>query len=181
MFSGEESTSCNLTYVVIKPISVFRFQGINSNQSFRDKSGSGSGTCNGAGNRRELRQRKSSNTDQEKTLTDDEIVESCKVKMLSQPFVSLHNNNFQMTYDATGCFHWCPSRNFDEGVMTRQVRRGHHQWLSQGLGLIVVRSFTQALCRAAKSYSPSVSLSLIYLISGWSLETAGDPGLGTMC
>ena len=25
-----------------------------------------------------------------------------------------------MTYDATGCFHWCPSRNYEECVMTRQ-------------------------------------------------------------
>ena len=36
-------------------------------------------------------------------------------------------------------------------------------------------------CCAAKSYSPSVSLGLIYLISGWTVRTAGDPGLGTMC
>ena len=28
--------------------------------------------------------------------------------------------NHQMPYDATGCFHWCPSRNFDECIMTRQ-------------------------------------------------------------
>ena len=25
-----------------------------------------------------------------------------------------------MTYDATGCFHWCPSRNYEECVMSRQ-------------------------------------------------------------
>ena len=70
---------------VIKWISIPRFKGINSNQSFRDKSGSGSGTSNG-GHRRELRHRKSSNTDQEKNLTDDEIVESCKVKIVLQTF-----------------------------------------------------------------------------------------------
>ena len=97
-----------------------RFQGINTSQSLREKPSSGSSS----GNLKELRLRKSSQTDGDKGgQTDDEIVESCKVKMLSQPFVSLHNYNFQMTYGATGCFHWCPSRNFDEGVMTRQVRR----------------------------------------------------------
>ena len=85
----EESTTCNprmkYAYTVINQFSVPRFQGINSNQSFRDKSGSGSGTSNG-GHRRELRHRKSSNTDQEKNLTDDEIVESCKVKIILQTF-----------------------------------------------------------------------------------------------
>ena len=75
----------NYAYTVINQFSVPRFQGINSNQSFRDKSGSGSGTSNG-GHRRELRHRKSSNTDQEKNLTDDEIVESCKVKIILQTF-----------------------------------------------------------------------------------------------
>lgn len=63
-------------------ISVSRFQGINSSQSFRDKSGSSSGTSTG-GNKRELRQRKTSNTDPDKNLTDDEIVESCKVNLFS--------------------------------------------------------------------------------------------------
>jgi len=76
------------------------FKGISNNQSVRGRPDSSN---NQSANKKELRQRKASPGDQDKNVNDDEIVESCK-----------------MTYDATGCFHWCPSRNFDECVMTRQ-------------------------------------------------------------
>ena len=101
-----------------------RFQGINTSQSLREKPSSGSSS----GNLKELRLRKSSQTEGDKGgQTDDEIVESCKVR--DRETLELYTNlrevftmfNIQMTYDATGCFHWCPSRNFDDCVMTRQV------------------------------------------------------------
>ena len=104
-----------------------RFQGINTSQSLREKPSSGSSS----GNLKELRLRKSSQTEGDKGgQTDDEIVESCKVR--DREALELYTNlrevftmfTVQMTYDATGCFHWCPSRNFDDCVMTRQVTNG---------------------------------------------------------
>ena len=54
-----------------------RFQGINTSQSLREKPSSGSSS----GNLKELRLRKSSQTEGDKGgQTDDEIVESCKVR-----------------------------------------------------------------------------------------------------
>ena len=101
-----------------------RFQGINTSQSLREKPSSGSSS----GNLKELRLRKSSQTEGDKGgQTDDEIVESCKVRTI-ELYMNLREVftmfTFQMTYDATGCFHWCPSRNFDDCVMTRQVTSG---------------------------------------------------------
>ena len=31
-----------------------------------------------------------------------------------------NKNEFQMTFDATGCFHWCSSRLIEECTLTRE-------------------------------------------------------------
>ena len=140
MFLGINTMSSTYDCTAIKWISIPRFQGINSNQSFRDKSGSGSGTSNG-GHRRELRHRKSSNTDQEKNLTDDEIVESCKVKIVLQTFyfsAQLQFSRWHMTPQAV-------STGAPAETLQREWwpdRWGHHHGLSPGLCCIVVTSFT---------------------------------------
>lgn len=67
------------------------FRGINGNLSVRENNSSRAG----------LRQRKASQAESEKEPED--IVESSK-----------------MTYDATGCFHWCTSRSVDECTLSRQ-------------------------------------------------------------
>ena len=98
----------------------FRFKGISNNQSVRGRPDSSN---NQSANKKELRQRKASPGDQDKNVNDDEIVESCKVTNMYKSKSLILFLWIQMTYDATGCFHWCPSRNFDECVMTRQVRK----------------------------------------------------------
>lgn len=49
---------------------MFRFKGVNTNQSVKEKNTS----------RRELRKRKSSNSGQREKESEEEIVESCKVR-----------------------------------------------------------------------------------------------------
>ena len=70
---------CNILEWMMIPlmINTLSFRGINTNQSVREKDKAGS-----SGGKREVRQRKSSQ--QEVNINDDEIVESCKVRIISQ-------------------------------------------------------------------------------------------------
>ena len=69
---------CNILEWMMTPLMInpLRFRGINTNQSVREKDKAGS-----SGGKREVRQRKSSQ--QEVNINDDEIVESCKVRIIS--------------------------------------------------------------------------------------------------
>ena len=56
----------------------------------------------------------------------EDLVESSKVRIsgINEKQVTyvyfFVKTQFQMTYDATGCFHWCTSRTMEECSLTRQ-------------------------------------------------------------
>ena len=77
MLLSSDASECLLVLTSNQFYFMCRFQGINTSQSLREKPGSGSSS----GNLKELRLRKSSQTDGDRgAQTDDEIVESCKVR-----------------------------------------------------------------------------------------------------
>ena len=52
----------------------------------------------------------------------ENILENSKVKFnkITCIFYWACANQFQMSYDATGCFHWCTSRSLEECTLTRE-------------------------------------------------------------